>query len=311
MSAGPAGLTVLAALLAATAVLLPGAPAALTRSRLRQRGTGAPRHGAGHAGLGRPPAGRPGGRGHRTAGEAVGPGGAAPAEGEARDRAGPLRPGAALLAAAGTVALVPGPAGVALGALVGVGALQALRGLEDPREARRRERVVADLPVAAELLAAAVRSGSTVEAAAVAVADGLGGPLGEELRRVVGLVRLGADPAHAWASFAAAPAPAAAGVTAAMTSTGRGSGSPRDEAAVAFARAVARALGSGAPLAPALERVAREQRARARARAEEAARRVGVLAVGPLTLCFLPAFVLVGVVPVVVGVLGEVLGATA
>ena len=34
----------------------------------------------------------------------------------------------------------------------------------------------------------------------------------------------------------------------------------------------------------------------------ERARRAGVQAVGPLAACFLPAFVLVGVVPVVVGV---------
>lgn len=35
-----------------------------------------------------------------------------------------------------------------------------------------------------------------------------------------------------------------------------------------------------------------------------APRRVGVLAVAPLGLCFLPAFVLLGIVPVVVGLAG-------
>ena len=38
-----------------------------------------------------------------------------------------------------------------------------------------------------------------------------------------------------------------------------------------------------------------------------AARRSGVLIVLPLGLCFLPAFVLAGLVPVVVAVLGDVL----
>jgi len=40
--------------------------------------------------------------------------------------------------------------------------------------------------------------------------------------------------------------------------------------------------------------------------AQAAARRAGVLAVGPLGLCFLPAFVLVGVVPLVAGLVGAV-----
>jgi hypothetical protein len=42
-------------------------------------------------------------------------------------------------------------------------------------------------------------------------------------------------------------------------------------------------------------------------RDEQAARRVGVLVVAPLGLCFLPAFVLLGVVPVVLGLTGPLL----
>jgi len=38
-----------------------------------------------------------------------------------------------------------------------------------------------------------------------------------------------------------------------------------------------------------------------------AARKVGVLAVAPLGLCFLPAFVCLGIVPVVVGLASQVL----
>jgi pilus assembly protein TadC len=40
---------------------------------------------------------------------------------------------------------------------------------------------------------------------------------------------------------------------------------------------------------------------------EAAARRAGVLVVLPLGLCFLPAFVFAGLVPVIVAVLGDVL----
>jgi hypothetical protein len=58
-----------------------------------------------------------------------------------------------------------------------------------------------------------------------------------------------------------------------------------------------------------LDRQADELRAARTAAAEAAARRVGVLVVLPLALCFLPAFVLAGVVPVIVAVFGDVLRA--
>ena len=44
-----------------------------------------------------------------------------------------------------------------------------------------------------------------------------------------------------------------------------------------------------------------------RSRVEAAAQRVSVLIVLPLGLCFLPAFVFAGIVPVIVAVLGDVL----
>jgi tight adherence protein B len=49
--------------------------------------------------------------------------------------------------------------------------------------------------------------------------------------------------------------------------------------------------------------VADDLRESAHAEGQAAARRAGVRIVGPLTLCFLPAFVLLGVVPAVVGLL--------
>ena len=73
------------------------------------------------------------------------------------------------------------------------------------------------------------------------------------------------------------------------------------------ARALARACDGGAPVATAVSRLAAEVRAEGRSAAEQAARRVGVLAVAPLGLCFLPAFVLLGVVPVVLGLAGPLL----
>jgi tight adherence protein C len=59
----------------------------------------------------------------------------------------------------------------------------------------------------------------------------------------------------------------------------------------------------GAPLSPALERLAVDARLERRRRAEAAARRVPVLLLFPLVLCVLPAFALLTVVPLLLGTL--------
>jgi pilus assembly protein TadC len=56
-----------------------------------------------------------------------------------------------------------------------------------------------------------------------------------------------------------------------------------------------------------LRRIADDLRAARHADVEAAAQRAGVLIVLPLGLCFLPAFVLAGIAPVIVAVLGDVL----
>jgi pilus assembly protein TadC len=71
--------------------------------------------------------------------------------------------------------------------------------------------------------------------------------------------------------------------------------------------AAVRSHHSGAALASALERVAGDLRADRIIAADAAARRAGTLIVLPLGLCFLPAFVLAGLIPVIVAVLGDVL----
>jgi pilus assembly protein TadC len=64
-------------------------------------------------------------------------------------------------------------------------------------------------------------------------------------------------------------------------------------------------------LASSVRDLAADERERARWDALERARRAGVQAVGPLAACFLPAFVLVGVLPVVVGVARSLLAGWA
>ena len=148
---------------------------------------------------------------------------------------------------------------------------------------RQTEAVAAELPSAADLLATCLSSGAPPADALQTVAEATSGPLAVRLRHVADALRLGADPADAWGSV------------------GRG------DPLAPLSRAFIRSDTTGAPIAETVTAVADDQRRVARWAAEEAARRAGVLAVGPLALCFLPAFVLTGVVPVVVAVAGDVL----
>jgi Flp pilus assembly protein TadB len=179
---------------------------------------------------------------------------------------------------------VGGPVGWAAGLLVTVGCVRVLSRLE-PRAARlRRARIVAELPMAIDLLAACLRGGGAWHESVEAVADAVGGPLGTELSRVAARIRLGAEPAEEWLSLAAA-----------------------DPALTPLGRAAARAATGGAPVATTLARLARDQRRTARAAAAAQARTAGVRAIAPLGLCFLPAFVLLGIVPAVAGIASTVL----
>ncbi|HYN96013.1 MAG TPA: type II secretion system F family protein, partial [Pilimelia sp.] len=111
----------------------------------------------------------------------------------------------------------------------------------------------------------------------------LGGPLGVRLATVGRALRLGADPAEAWVHLSAVP------------------GADR------LVAAAVRSSASGGSLAGGLARLADDLRADRTVAAEAAARRAGVLIVLPLGLCFLPAFVLAGLAPVIFAVLSDVL----
>ena len=173
--------------------------------------------------------------------------------------------------------------GVPLGVAAGVGAERTLRRREPPL--LRRERLTAgrDLPLGADLLAAALRAGAPVDGAAAAVAVALGGPLGERLERTARSLRLGAAPVEAWGHVADI------------------------DGAVRLVAAAVRSSASGGALAGALGRLADDLRADRAVAVEAAAQRAGVLIVLPLGLCFLPAFLLAGLVPVLIAVLGDVL----
>ncbi|GGQ38143.1 type II secretion system F family protein [Streptomyces althioticus] len=140
------------------------------------------------------------------------------------------------------------------------------------------------LPLAADLLSACIAAGAGPVPAAQAVGEALGGPVGDALARGAAEVRLGGEPGEAWRRLAALPG------------------------AVPLARLLERADVSGLPLAAPMGRLAAEARAEWSRAATTRARRAAVLISAPVGLCFLPAFIAVGVLPVVIGLAGGVLG---
>ncbi|MUL39653.1 type II secretion system F family protein [Streptomonospora sp. PA3] len=188
----------------------------------------------------------------------------------------PCAPVATLLAVAGP------PAAVLVGLPIAAALRWRLARADPPAGSRTdRARVLAGLPVAVDLLAAGLRAGGALEDVLAAVADGVGGPLGKALGGVAEQLRLGADPRAVWRS------------------------ADGTEEFEAIGRALARASESGAPVAALLERHATELRDTARARALTRTQRLGVLSAAPLGLCFLPAFVLIGVVPLAAGLVSD------
>lgn len=107
--------------------------------------------------------------------------------------------------------------------------------------------------------------------------ESLGGPVGEQLARTAAEIRLGGDPAVAWGRFGEIPG------------------------AAALARCLDRAAETGAPAAEPVSRLAEAMRAERSSAALARAQRAGVLITAPVGLCFLPAFLMVGVAPVVIG----------
>ncbi len=180
-------------------------------------------------------------------------------------------------------ALIGGTLGIIVAAIGAAVLVRVLRRLESPGRRRERQRIAADTPFAADLLAAVFRSGAPTEQGIRTVGTALGGTLGRRLVRVADSLRLGLEPANAWTILR----------TSAETSR--------------LADTIARSADSGASMASGLERLAESLRNEGIVRVESTAQRLGVLMVLPLGLCFLPAFVLAGIVPVIASVLSGVL----
>ncbi|MEB3982718.1 type II secretion system F family protein [Mycobacterium sp. 663a-19] len=140
-----------------------------------------------------------------------------------------------------------------------------------------------------DVLAACLAAGMAVSTAAAATAASAPPKLARVLRRAADLLVLGADPLVAWSIPPGVPA------------------GEVDAQADALLRLARRSASSGAALADGVEDLADQCRQDAGHAATAAAERAGVLIAGPLGLCFLPAFVCLGIVPVVAGLAADVL----
>jgi Flp pilus assembly protein TadB len=179
--------------------------------------------------------------------------------------------------------VVGGVPGMATGLGVAVAADRLISRLEPAGVRRRKQDRAAELPLTLDLLSVCLRAGMPLVAALETVAEALPGPFSADLRVVAGLQRLGAAPAAAWADLAL------------------------DADLAPVARAVARSAESGSRLAAAFERLAADRRAALASAGLARARTAGVVAMAPLGLCFLPAFVCLGIAPIVLSLFGEVL----
>ena len=185
--------------------------------------------------------------------------------------------GAAGLAVGVLVGGGPG-AGLAIGVTVGAERLLRTRGADE----RGGTVLVRELPAACDLIGVCLSAGVPVARALAAVGEAMPPPVGPELRGIAALYRMGADPRRAWADVPAELA--------------------------GLGRVLVRAGESGSTVAPALRALAADSRSAAGAATEAAVHRAGVWILAPLGLCFLPAFVCLGVVPLILGIAGDVFG---
>lgn len=190
-------------------------------------------------------------------------------------------------AAAVCVGYVTTPIGwwcVVFGGVAGIASFLAFGQLQKQSEARTQARLAAELPQVCDLLVVCLEAGLPVRAAAIAVSTAMTGPLSDLLAAAAAKAELGLSEDRVWAEFGAAPA------------------------LQRLSRELRRGAVVGVSLSVRLRALGVDARRAAAAAAETDARKVGVKSVLPLMVCFLPAFVLLGLVPIIGGMMLKLLG---
>jgi Flp pilus assembly protein TadB len=186
-------------------------------------------------------------------------------------------------AGVGVAVLLGSTAGLLLAPVIGAVVWRWLGTLESRESRRRRAALSQALPLTVDLLAACLAVGASPGAALGQVAAAVEPPMREELAAVAARLRLGADPGTVWDELA------------------------HHAELGPLGRSLARAVRTGSSVADAMSRLAEDLRTAGRTEVEGRARAVGVKAAAPLGLCLLPAFVLIGVVPLVAGSVSRLL----
>jgi pilus assembly protein TadC len=147
----------------------------------------------------------------------------------------------------------------------------------EPRSARRRrQQLIMEVPQALELLAACLAAGLPSSASCAAVVETFDGPVADDLGRVLAMLKLGVGEVLGWRTLRHHPH----------------LGLPAED--------LARAAESGTSMVEGLRHHARAAREARRGALQVRARAVGVRSVLPMMICFIPSFMLLGIVPAVV-----------
>lgn len=190
-----------------------------------------------------------------------------------------------VLAGCAVLVFVDGVAGAVGALVVAGGAHRVLSRSESPGAAAARAQAARDLPYLVLLLASGLRAGAAPAPALGRACTALPGAAADRLRPAVARLAVGVPPVEVWREVATDPVLAPLG-----TSLGR-------------------SAESGASVVDAVERLADDLAAEARSEVEDRARTVGVRAALPLGLCLLPAFLLLGIVPLVAALLDSLVSA--
>jgi pilus assembly protein TadC len=150
-------------------------------------------------------------------------------------------------------------------------------GWVEPRSTRRRrQQLMMEVPQTLELMAACLGAGLPVRTACAAVVRTLDGPVADDLGQVLSLLQLGVSDVTAWRAL-------------------------HDHPQLGLAAAdLARSVESGTSMVEGLRHHAAAARQARRSELQVQARAVGVRSVLPLMTCFIPSFMLLGIVPAVV-----------
>jgi pilus assembly protein TadC len=160
--------------------------------------------------------------------------------------------------------------------VIGAGGALAVGWLEPRATRRRRSRLIMEVPQALELMAACLAAGLPARTACAAVVKAFDGPVADDLGQVLSLLELGVGDVESWRAIHDHPQLGLAAMD------------------------LARSVESGTSMVEGLKHHAAAAREARRGALQVTARAVGVRSVLPMMVCFIPSFMLLGIVPAVV-----------